>query len=191
MIYCFDAFSELSPNWSESVLPFLPEERRKKALGLGQERDRICSVVAYLLLSYGLRQEYGITLPPELEYEKTGKPILLQHPNIYFSLSHCRKCVACAIAEEPVGLDVQEIRSVSERLIKRVCNQSEQEQIQLSDSPQETFASIWSVKESLGKLIGCGIGTNLQELTAPNRLPLYDITTKRWRDVFLTISFYR
>lgn len=191
MIYLFDNLSELPSNWLEQTLPFLPLQRQNKILSYKQEKDRINITLGYILLCFGLRNEYNITDLPIFEYKKSGKPYLKDYPNIYFNISHCRYCVACAIANKEVGLDVQDIRHVSNSLIKRVCNETEQIAIFNSKDKNAEFASIWSVKESVGKLQGCGIATNLKKLTFNNNLTKYNIQTQKRDNYFITVAYYR
>ena len=191
MIYLFDNLSELPSNWLEQTLPFLPIQRQNKTLSYKQEKDRINVTLGYILLCFGLRQEYNITDLPAFEYKKSGKPYLKNYPNIYFNISHCRCCVACAIANKEVGLDVQDIRPISNSLIKKVCNDTEQIAIFNSKNKNAEFASIWSVKESVGKLQGCGIATNLKKLTFNNNLAKYNIQTQKRDNYFITVAYYK
>lgn len=190
MIYIFDNLSQLPSNWLEQTLPFLPIQRQNKILSYKQEKDRINMTLGYTLLSFGLRQEYNITNLPIFEYKKSRKPYLKDYPNIYFNISHCRCCVACVIAHKEVGLDVQDIRPVSDSLIKKVCNDTEQIKIFNSKDKNAEFASIWSVKESVGKLCGCGIATNLKELTFNNNLAKYNIQTQKQGNYFITVAYH-
>lgn len=191
MVYIFDNLSKLPQNWLEQTLPFLPFQRQNKILSYKQKKDRINMTLGYILLFFGLRKEYNITDLPVFEYKKNGKPYLKDYPNIYFNISHCRCCVACAISNKDVGLDVQDIRPVSNHLIKRVCNETEQIKIFNSKDKNAEFASIWSVKESVGKLCGCGIATNLKMLTLNNRLVKYNIQIQKRGNYFITVAYHK
>ena len=188
MLYCFEDFSELPSGWLERVLPILSEQRKERVLAYAMPKDRRNSALGYLLLCYGLRREYGITELPTFVYEKKGKPRLAEDPEIHFSISHCTGCVACALSESEVGLDVQDIRPVSDAVIRRVCNPLEQSRIWDSEQRETMFASFWSVKESIAKLLGCGISTDFKHLTLPEELRAYQIYTTRQRNYFITIS---
>jgi 4'-phosphopantetheinyl transferase len=54
--------------------------------------------------------------------EAKGKPILVDHPDVHFSLSHARTVGAIAIADQPVGVDIEERRRLHapERLARRL-----------------------------------------------------------------------
>ena len=95
----------------ESSLREISEQRREQALRFKHEQGRRLCVLAYLLLKQGLREEYGIMDNPVFEYNEHGKPFIVGHPEIFFNLSHCKEAVACAISDQPVGIDVESVRS--------------------------------------------------------------------------------
>lgn len=101
-------------------------------------------------------------------YERTpfGKPYLADYPQIQFNISHCASCVACAVGEEPMGIDVERRFPWKENLVRRVCHPGEREFLMQLASEQERVDSlnlIWSRKESFLKCIGTGIRRDLRE----------------------------
>jgi 4'-phosphopantetheinyl transferase len=63
-------------NLSEA-LSEISEQRREQALKFKHELGQRLSVLAYQLLKQGLREEYGITDNPLLEYNEHGKPSIV------------------------------------------------------------------------------------------------------------------
>ena len=138
----------------QEALAAIPPWRREYALRYRQELDQRLCVAAYLLLQRALRQQYGIGEPPRLVFTGAGKPILDGHPDIHFSLSHCRLAVACAVSDTPVGIDVEAHDHYDPEVAQRVMNQQEMHQIITSANPEVTFTRLWTMKESFYKLTG-------------------------------------
>ena len=46
-----------------------------------------------------------------LKFEKNqyGKPYLSEHPDFYFNISHSGEYVLCAIDNNPIGVDIEEV----------------------------------------------------------------------------------
>ena len=71
----------------------------------------------------------GIFKPYFMGEGKHGKPFLLEHPQIQFNISHCKNAVLCGIGSKPLGVDVETIRPMRERVLRRVLTASEQQEI--------------------------------------------------------------
>lgn len=59
MIYLFEELDIFSQEQLERGLPLLPPKRREYVLRFKQAADQKQSAVGWLLLAYGMRQEYG------------------------------------------------------------------------------------------------------------------------------------
>lgn len=128
---------------------------------------------AYLLLCEGLRKEYGLEEMPVFEYGEHGKPSIVGHPEIHFNLSHCRKGVICAISDQPVGVDIEEIGRYKDSLVNYTMNEDEAKSINTSSRPDIAFVSLWTMKEAYLKLIGTGIHNDMRHVLHGDE----DITT--------------
>lgn len=141
-------------------LPHLPPVRREKLLRYRFVKDRWLCATAYMLLLHTLQHEYGINENQvRMEVEKNGKPYLASHPYIFFNLSHCDSGVVCGISSNPIGVDIEVIRDIDSRVTKRVCNTAEQNILAHAGNPAYTFTSMWTLKESYLKAIGCGLSS--------------------------------
>ena len=65
------------------------------------------------------------------------------------------------MSDSPIGVDVEAFRSFSDGLLNKSMNSSEKTAILASEEPQEAFASLWTRKEAVFKLLGTGITDNL------------------------------
>ncbi len=144
----------------ERAMSVLTPERCSKARRYRNEIDQKTSVIAYLLLLYGLWKDFGIC-NPRVEEDACGKPYLPEYPNVYFNFSHCPKGCVCGISDQPIGVDIQDFRPVSEQVIRRCCSAEELKWVETEENPQEAFIRIWAMKESYVKMQGIGISQDL------------------------------
>ena len=97
------------------------------------------------MLKYAFSIEYGGGLP-DIKKTPNGKPYFPERRDIHFSLSHSRTHVICALSANPVGIDIESPRIISERAIKFFCSPEEQVLFDPLD--------LWVLKESYIKLVG-------------------------------------
>ena len=151
----------------EAALKDISEQRREQALKFKHEQGRRLCVLAYLLLQKGLREVYGIEAHPVFEYNEHGKPSIVGHPEIHFSLSHCREAVACVVSDHPVGIDVESVvRRYKEGLVAYTMNEQERQLIAAAPQPDVAFTRLWTMKEARLKLTGEGITDDLKQALA-------------------------
>lgn len=148
----------------EQGLREISPQRREYALRYRNDRDQRCCVAAYRLLQRALQQEYGITCPPELTHDENGKPAIAGCPDIHISLSHCRAAVACAVSDQPVGIDIETLEHYSVEVAQQVMNEEELRQITAANDPATAFIRLWTMKESLFKLTGDDRGGDITKL---------------------------
>lgn len=148
----------------ETACRMVSKQRLEKACRYRFEILKRESVIAYLLLCHALKEEYGITSPPEFEYMETGKPVLCGYPDIHFNISHCRKGVACILDSKPAGIDIEEIKPLDVEVAGNVLSEEEYNSILGSDAPETDFTVLWTRKESFLKMTGEGLAGNLKEV---------------------------
>ena len=171
MILIDDQIQEYTPEEIARWTDELPEWRRKQVLAYKNDMGRRQSLLAYRLLCQGLREEYGIMEQPTFVYNEHGKPSLALPPTggdgegPYFSLSHCKEGVCCAISDRPVGIDIESAsRKISDSVIRYSMNEGEQALIRESDDPQRTFLRLWTQKEAVLKRLGTGIRDDMRDI---------------------------
>lgn len=161
MLYLFLQPQRLGDAFWQTALPALSAGRRQKALRLRRASDRTLSAVAYLLLRWGLYREYGVEGIPACAEGPPGKPRLINTP-AFFSLSHCPQAVACAVAAEEIGVDVDAWDAFSPSalevgMLRRSFLPHEQEAILAASQPEHTACRLWTAKESVCKYTGQGM----------------------------------
>lgn len=159
-VQIFDDMTLCTDAEVESMLSLVPEPRHSEALRFSHTFGRFACLKSYLMLAELLQTEFGIGAF-RIEVGEHGKPYLADHPEIHFNISHCRKAIAVAVSDRPVGIDVESFRSFGNGLLEKTMNADEKAEILASGVPEETFAAYWTRKEAVFKLIGTGITDDL------------------------------
>ena len=147
-----------------AALPLLSEQRCQQVLKFKHQLGQKTCAMAYMLLRRGLQEEYGLSEPPLFAYNEHGKPSIAGHPEIHFSLSHCKAGVVCALSGRPVGIDIESVGRYDERLARYTMNERELEEIASSGQPDIAFTRLWTQKEAVLKWKGTGIDRNLKQV---------------------------
>ena len=187
--------SELADETIGRMTAALPENRRGHAARLKRGPARAESVagsylVYYALLSAQLKgtADCGVVFPmPErliAEHEKIaalaarigwtagghGKPfpqgVDTGGANYHISLSHSGGLVAAAVADRPVGVDIQRIPDIPLSRMKKIAARFHPDEYERLDSlPDDRYAAafcgMWACKESVLKLTGRGLSVSL------------------------------
>ena len=133
------------------MLRLLPEERRQRLERLKQPEKRREPLCAYLFLRRALWEQYRWRDLPEIRLSSFGKPYFPEHPDIHFNLSHTAGAVLVALSDRPVGVDIEHIRPVSQRAMRRLADVG----------TERAFFQSWVRREALAKRSGTGVGTML------------------------------
>lgn len=141
----------LTAEEAETMMALLPPERRERLLRQREDRrqEPLC---AYFLLCRALRELYGWRELPEIALTDRGKPCFPGHPEVHFNLSHTAGAVLVGLSEEPLGVDIEHIRPVSQRAMRRLAD---------VDTREDFFRS-WVRREARAKRSGDGVGTMMR-----------------------------
>ncbi len=108
------------------------------------------------LLAQMYRNLTGSPLPEILVTER-GKPCF-SHGNLHFSITHTKNHVFCALSENPVGIDAEELsRKVKPRLAEKILSEGEFAQYLRSDDKNRALLTFWVLKEARAKFLGTGL----------------------------------
>ena len=143
-------FEDVTPHIS-----VLPKERQEKITRYRFEKDKLTSAVAGLLIRHKIGER-------ELVYGEHNKPYINGCDDLFFSVSHSDRCVAIAVDEREVGVDVEKIRTKDiDKLAERFFSQGEREYIAASSDRSIAFTEVWTRKEAYLKCKGTGIAEDL------------------------------
>ena len=123
----------------------MSSERREYTDSLKSDADRKRTVAGEMLARIALGNNNATILKTA-----EGKPYA-EEININFSISHSGNFAVCAVDENKIGIDIEEIRDVDLKTAKRFCNEKELEYI--GDSINRFF-EIWTAKEAAYKMLG-------------------------------------
>ena len=141
----------LTDREAAEMLRLLPEERRQRLERLKQPEKRREPLCSYLFLRRALWERYRWRDLPEIRRSSFGKPYFPEHPEIHFNLSHTAGAVLVALSDRPVGVDIERIRPVSQRAMRRLADVA----------TERAFFQSWVRREALAKCSGTGVGTML------------------------------
>ena len=141
---------QLDEETMAQTMAMMDEARRRRVGDIAGEDDRKRTVAGELLARRALAQRLGCGEgEAPLRWDDTGKPAV-DADGVYVSVSHSGPYAVCAIADVPVGVDVEVVRSWE----------------------------IWTAKESLFKLTGKGPLLTLSQLALPEGVVLDHIREK-------------
>ena len=94
-----------------------------------------------------------------IEKDNKGKPYYKYSKDYFFSVSHTGKTVAVAVCKGiSVGVDIEKIQKISDRIVNKYYTELEKKQIDLSMiNKQIEETRIWTLKEAHCKCIGTGL----------------------------------
>jgi len=145
----------LTQRETAAMLSLLPPERAarlEKLRDTEKAREPLC---AWLLLCLALREQYGWKRLPAITYGGQGKPFFPDYPEVHFNLSHTTGAVLVGLSDQPVGVDIEKLRPVSQRAMRRIADVS----------TEEEFFRCWVRREARTKRSGTGVGTMVRSET--------------------------
>nr|WP_315033396.1 4'-phosphopantetheinyl transferase superfamily protein [uncultured Chryseobacterium sp.] len=119
-------------------------------------QDAQLSLLGRVLLEYGVKKYFNIS-EAEICALSNKKPYLKGNP-VYFNISHSREMVACAIAEFPIGIDIEFMDTAINYLdFQFQMTPAEFAEIHQSEDKIKSFFSYWTRKEAVIKAHGDGM----------------------------------
>ncbi len=150
MEWLFAKITDLSEEEYESIYSELTMSRKAHVDRI-KPKDGVRRSLLGERLARTLLNKWGADA--DIERDENGKPYSSKSP-FFISISHCEDAVVAAISEEPVGIDIEKLKPVSDALIKRACNEAEIEFIKAAENEgekSERFFSVWTAKEAYFK----------------------------------------
>ncbi len=132
----------------DRLMRALPPERRERLSRLSRPELGHEPLCAYAALRCALAELYGWCELPPMSYNRYGKPEFPDHPDVCFNLSHTRGAVLVGVHDQPIGVDIEKLRPVSERTMQRIAGVV----------TQREFFESWVRRESRSKWGGTGLG---------------------------------
>lgn len=155
-------------HFTESMRLVLPK-RREKLMRFKSKEEQLRSLAANRLLRIALEDagiDYGTQ---EFSYNEHGKPFLL-HQSIHFNMSHAENYAVCAIADQPVGVDIEVVTKLDgrpdqvRRIADRILTEQERNLWMEHGATAAELLQIWTKKESYAKMKGVGLSIGLENI---------------------------
>ncbi len=166
----------------ENALNNMDSKRKARILKFRFEDDIRRSVAGDILIKE-LLEEYPKINKTNIHVInlENGKPFL-DNLNMQISISHSNNFCAAAICDIPCGIDVEVIRPVNLKIIKKICSDKEKEYIFTHEPKNDEYSTtndkktltrffkIWTIKEASAKCTGIG----LKGISNINALPFLE-----------------
>ncbi len=98
-------------------------------------------------------------------------PGVADHPDLYLSLTHSGEWYACALSDQPIGVDIEVLKTQRDvpAMAEIICNKAEIHQLSdLNEAKQAShFARLWTLKEAALKQQGLGLDFNRMRQLVP------------------------
>ncbi|MCM1282867.1 MAG: 4'-phosphopantetheinyl transferase superfamily protein [Muribaculaceae bacterium] len=179
-----------SAGWADyaPLLPCISTERQTRIACMPSDKNKILSLCAELLLRRIACRQLAVE-NDSLHFQQSehGKPFLCGHEGFHFNWSHAKDALALAVADSPVGIDLEQCppRGDVEKLARRFYTKKEASYVLQADEGRETrFCEIWTRKEAWTKCTGSGLTVALDsfDVTSDPRL-----TTFRHGDYMISL----
>lgn len=141
-------------------------------------------LIGEILAKVAIKKTFGIDIArQEFAYAEYGKPYLANFHNVHFNISHSGVYVACAVSDNPIGVDIQKIGEYNFDIAKRVCNINELKQVEKSWDKASEFTKLWTQKEAVLKMYGIGIACG----EIKNCLNKHNVCSRKIEDYWLSV----
>lgn len=133
------------------------------------KKDKIRTLIGEILIRTIIIEELGIR-NDNIRFEKNsyGKPYIKEYTQFNFNISHSGNFVVCAIDNNPIGIDIEEVKYIEyEDIAKNFFTTNEFDYIAKNDpySSLSRFYEIWTLKESFIKCCGQGLSIPLKSFS--------------------------
>lgn len=162
------------------LAPVLSDDERARVARFRQSEDRRRYVVTRASLRHLLAHQLALDARSlAFAHIGQGKPVLAQvdalgnaQPALHFNVSHSGRWAAIAWGEHPIGVDIEQRRSLDVRAVgAHMFEASTLEAIAHADDSEAAFFMAWTAREALLKARGTGLTdmdvSRLQSATLP------------------------
>ena len=146
--------------------------------------DQKQSIATKILLRKALKENFGLE-DYILKRNKDGKPIL---DFCYVSFSHSNDLAVCAVSENPVGIDIEKIKSFKKRDKYHFFSEEESLYVNFSKIPEQAFFEVWTRKESLFKFMDIN-ASELSSLSVISDSADYSFKTELFNGYIISYCF--
>lgn len=148
---------ELTQNEFDALLTLVSSEKQERIKKFHFKRDAQNCLLGDVLARIEICRTTNFSIKQlEFSVNAYGKPFLSDSSHIHFNISHAGHYVACTVADQPVGIDIELIKPVDLKIAERFFALDETIYI-MDDDHTRRFYEVWTKKESRIKWEGKGL----------------------------------
>lgn len=169
-IYAYRFTGILGKEVFESFTRLLDPFKEKQVLHIHAAENAHRTLIGHIMVRAALIKNHNIDLKNQrllYNYNDYGKPTLKETENIYFNISHCSDWIVSVTGSAPVGIDIEETRSIGHEvnIARRFFSEEESNMIWNGSDSSRLFYTYWTLKESYIKAIGQGLACPLHSFS--------------------------
>lgn len=107
-----------------------------------------------------MKNKYNNLNVDDLKIEKNlyNKPYFSNLTDFHFNISHSKQFIVCAFSNMPIGIDIEKIGKINNRIIEKYFLDEEKDYIYcLCTNQNYRFYEVWTRKEAYVKWLGSGL----------------------------------
>lgn len=162
------------------------ETKREKLYRYHFQEDALRSLMGELLVRYLFETHFSLSRDTiRFQTNGFGKPELMDVNNLHFNLAHSGNWIVAAIDKNPIGIDIEEMKSIDIDVMKEVLTTQEIKTLQALPANEQPyfFYNLWTIKESYVKYKGKGFSIPPASISvavsAENFIKLLDINSNQ------------
>ena len=141
----------------DALLPLVSQDKRERIKKIRFFRDAQNCLLGDIIARVEICR-YSEFSMEQLKFTTNayGKLLLVNCPYYHISISHSGHYVACAVADEPVGIDIELLKPIEPKVAERFFTSDEVDYI-INGDYERCFYEVWTKKESRIKWEGKGL----------------------------------
>jgi len=165
-IYAIKIVPEIKKELLTSLLSLISIEKKIKIEKYHFQEDMMRSLLGDLLVRSIICEKFDEN-NKNIYFQRNefGKPYLIGYPNFHFNISHSGVWVVCAVSNDIVGIDIEEIKYIDLSMAKHFFTEREYKVLTDMNKAQQLnyFYEIWTLKECYVKYLGKGLSVSLRD----------------------------
>lgn len=168
IIYCCSGVDKIEDQQVRFMSHFTPWEIASSEKVVPRIRQKI---ISYSLLVRALKKDKKQldmvaqnSERPTFTYNQYGKPYLSNYKDLFINSSHCTKQSCLVISKHEVGIDVEVVDRITDKIMNLFLSQEELQKVKHYSNVKEAGCLYWTKKESYSKYLGTGIRGTLKKL---------------------------
>lgn len=149
------------------LLRYLPKDKQTRILMMKNDVAAKTMLYAHILLLELMESFYGYKWSELIFLQNMhGKPFLKNIP-VHFNISHKNELVICALDENNIGIDIEQVRESKIDISPKVLSEKEMKTYKtLSETEKRYYlCKAWTLKESYVKYLGVGLKYPVNEIS--------------------------